>query len=82
MMIGGTDTSYGTFTWMLLYMVYYEEVATKLRKEIESVIGNRRPNHEDKYHCHYVMAFISEVMRIKKHLSSRSCFIRQLSLAK
>lgn len=65
MMIGGTDTSFGTFAWMLLYMCRYEEVGDRLRQEIESVIGDRKPTHEDRAHCHYVMAFISEVMRAK-----------------
>ena len=61
----GTDTSQTTFRWILLYLTLFPEMQQKLRQEIESQIGDRIPTHEDRNHCHYVMAFISETLRIR-----------------
>jgi hypothetical protein len=46
-------------------MANYPSMQTKMRHEIESVIGERMPVQEDRNHCHYVNAFISEVMRYR-----------------
>ncbi|CAG2179575.1 unnamed protein product, partial [Oppiella nova] len=61
----GTDTSQMTFQWLLLFLSYYPSVQRKLRQEIETQIGDRMPTHEDRNRCHYVMAFISETMRLR-----------------
>ncbi|XP_054165759.1 steroid 17-alpha-hydroxylase/17,20 lyase-like [Oppia nitens] len=61
----GTDTSQRTFQWMLLIMLYYREIQNKLRQEVESLIGDRMPTHEDRHRCHYIMAFISEILRFR-----------------
>ncbi|CAG2115773.1 unnamed protein product [Medioppia subpectinata] len=61
----GTDTSQGTFQWLLLFICYYPEMQKKLRQEIESQIGDRMPTHEDRNRCHYVMAFIAETLRFR-----------------
>ena len=61
----GSDTSVHTFEWCLLFLAYYPEVQKKLREEIECQIGNRAPTHEDRNHCHYVMSFISEILRFR-----------------
>ena len=63
MFLAGTDTSQMTFRWILLHMTYNKEIERKLREEIESVIGDRMPTHEDRNRCHYVMASISETLR-------------------
>ena len=65
LLFAGTDTSQTTFRWILLYLCYYPDIQKKLRQEIESEIGDRFPTHEDRDRCHYVMAFISETMRIR-----------------
>ena len=70
LIFAGTDTSQQTFHWLLLLLVYYPEIQKKLRQEIESQIGNRLPTHEDRNRCHYVMAFISEVLRYKNVIGS------------
>ena len=59
----GTDTSQTTFRWALFHMLYDKVIEKKLREEIESEIGDRMPTHEDRNRCHYVMAFLSEVLR-------------------
>ena len=65
MFFAGTDTSQKTFHWLLLNLCYYQEMQQMLRQEIENQIGDRLPTHEDKSHCHYVMAFISETLRLR-----------------
>ncbi|XP_054158509.1 uncharacterized protein LOC128956821 [Oppia nitens] len=63
--IAGTDSSYLTLLWSLLLLAYYPDVQQKLRKEIESIIGDRMPSHDDRQRCHYVMAFMAEILRYK-----------------
>ncbi|XP_054158510.1 cytochrome P450 2C31-like, partial [Oppia nitens] len=63
--IAGTDSSYIVFLWSLLLLAYYPDVQQKLRKEIESIIGDRIPTHDDRQRCHYVMAFMAETLRYK-----------------
>jgi cytochrome P450 len=46
-------------------MANYPEMQNKMRDEIDSVIGERMPLQEDRNHCHYVNAFISEGMRYR-----------------
>ena len=43
----------------------YPEMQMKMRKEVEEQIGDRIPVQNDKHNCHYINAFISEVLRIK-----------------
>ena len=50
---------------MLLLLSYYPEIQKKLRQEIDSNIGDRMPLQEDKNKCHYVNAFISEILRFR-----------------
>ena len=61
----GTDTSQSTFRWILLYLTLLPEMQQKMRQEIDNEIGDRLPTHEDRNRCHYVMAFISETLRIR-----------------
>ena len=46
-------------------MTYYPKTQQKLRQEIESEIGDRIPEYEDRNRCHYVMAFIGETLRFR-----------------
>ena len=50
---------------MLLLLSNYPEIQKKLRQEIDSNIGDRMPVQEDKNKCHYVNAFISELLRFR-----------------
>ncbi|XP_054162935.1 farnesoate epoxidase-like [Oppia nitens] len=65
MLIAGTDTSYNTFQWMLLFLANDLMVQKKLRKEISDKIGDRLPTLDDRQRLHYVMAFISESLRFR-----------------
>ena len=64
-MKAGVDTTQYTLRWALLFMTNYPEMQRKMRKEIEDHIGNRIVVQEDKSNCHYVNAFISEVLRFR-----------------
>ena len=46
-------------------MANFPEIQTKLREEIASQIGERIPVQNDKNNCHYVSAFINEVLRFR-----------------
>ena len=67
-LFAGTDTVMHTFEWCLLFLAYYPEVQKKLREEVEGQIGSRIPILEDRNHCHYVMSFISEILRFRNNI--------------
>ena len=46
-------------------MAKYPEIQAKMRKEVDDQIGDRLVMQEDKSNCHYVSAFISEVLRLR-----------------
>ncbi len=51
--------------WIILLMANNTDMQLKMREEIENVIGDRIALHEDKAKCHYVNAFIAEVLRYR-----------------
>nr|XP_060609970.1 cytochrome P450 1B1 [Anolis sagrei ordinatus] len=58
------DTLSTALQWLLLCLVRYPEVQTKLQEEIDKVVGrDRLPCAEDQPHLPYVMAFLYETMR-------------------
>ena len=59
----GTDTSQSTFRWIVFHMFFNRDIEKKLRKEVDSQIGDRIPTYDDRNLCHYCMAFLSEVLR-------------------
>ena len=59
------DTTGITLRWSLLLMSNFPEIQVKLREEIASQIGERIPVQNDKNNCHYVSAFINEVLRFR-----------------
>ena len=62
----GTETTKLTLLWLILFMAKYPHHQKALREEVDSVIGDSEcPSHEHRGDCHFVQAFISEVMRIR-----------------
>jgi len=49
----------------MLLMVKYPEMQKRMRHEIDSVIGDRMAVHDDRNHCHFINAFITETMRFR-----------------
>ncbi|KAI5722708.1 hypothetical protein M8J76_012369 [Diaphorina citri] len=58
------ETLNSSMSFMVLYMILYPDVQTKLQQELDKHLGTRRPTLEDRHHLHYVQAVISEVFRI------------------
>lgn len=60
----GQDTVSTIMQWMLLLLVKYPALQTKLQEQIDKVVGrDRLPSMEDKSNLAYLDAFIYETMR-------------------
>lgn len=60
----GQDTVSTVMQWMLLLLVKYPAMQTKLQEQIDKVVGrDRLPSMEDKVNLTYLDAFIYETMR-------------------
>uniref|UniRef100_A0A8C1G6G2 Cytochrome P450, family 1, subfamily C, polypeptide 2 n=1 Tax=Cyprinus carpio TaxID=7962 RepID=A0A8C1G6G2_CYPCA len=60
----GQDTISTALHWMLLLLVKYPSIQTKLQEQIDKVVGrDRLPSVEDKSNLAYLDAFIYETMR-------------------
>ena len=65
MAIAGSDTTATTINWILLYLLHYPEVETRLHKEIDDVFGrDRPPSLTDRSDLPYMEATILEALRI------------------
>lgn len=51
-------------TWIILYMANYPDLQTKMRMEIDDVIGDEIPKLDHKSRCNYINCFIAETLRI------------------
>ena len=61
--LGGTDSTGLALCWAFLFLSKYQDIQERLRNEIDSIIGDAVPNQDHRIQCHYVRAFISEVLR-------------------
>uniref|UniRef100_A0A8C9S4C4 Cytochrome P450, family 1, subfamily C, polypeptide 2 n=2 Tax=Scleropages formosus TaxID=113540 RepID=A0A8C9S4C4_SCLFO len=60
----GMDTVATALHWMLLLLVKYPHIQTKIQQQIDKVVGrDRLPSSEDKKNLVYLEAFIYEAMR-------------------
>ncbi|XP_075209674.1 cytochrome P450 1B1 [Chanos chanos] len=60
----GQDTISTVMQWILLFLVKYPTIQTKLQQHIDKVVGrDRLPSVEDKSSLAYLSAFIYETMR-------------------
>ncbi|XP_072024455.1 cytochrome P450 2U1-like [Amphiura filiformis] len=79
----GTESSASTMGWLMLHMMEYPEVQTRVHQELDAVVGrNRMPRMSDKPDLVYTHATILEVQRIQSigplgfpHLSSQKTSI-------
>jgi cytochrome P450 len=65
LLFAGVDTTQITVHWMFLLLAKYPVIQTRMRQEIEELIGDRLPEHKDIDNCQYVNAFICETMRFR-----------------
>jgi cytochrome P450 len=62
--LAGHDTTALTLTWTLYLLAQNPDVETKLRAELESVVGNRAPTASDRPNLKYAEQVIQESMRL------------------
>ncbi|XP_069129905.1 cytochrome P450 2J6-like [Argopecten irradians] len=63
--VAGTETTATTIKWAIMFLIHYPHVQTKLRKEIEDVVGfGRFPSINDKPEMVYTEACIHELLRM------------------
>ncbi|XP_072021521.1 cytochrome P450 2U1-like [Amphiura filiformis] len=81
--MAGTETTATTLRWLMLYMMEYPQVQSRIQEELDAVVGrNRMPRMSDKPNLVYTRATILEVQRIQSlgpigfpHRSSQNTFI-------
>ncbi|CAN7982314.1 unnamed protein product, partial [Ixodes hexagonus] len=59
-----TDTSLGTIQWLCLTMTRKPEIEEKMKKEIETILGQERPRMQDREKLPYTVACILESLRM------------------
>lgn len=65
MFVNGTESTVITLRWALLFMANFPAVQQRLRREVQHVIGNNVPTADHVERCHYIRAFVAEVMRFR-----------------
>ena len=62
--VAGTETTASSIRWAMLFLLHHPDIQTRLREEINLVIGEGRfPSLDDRKSLHYVEAFLAEVLR-------------------
>ncbi|XP_046394547.1 methyl farnesoate epoxidase-like [Ischnura elegans] len=65
MFIGGTDTTFNSLTFGLLYMIKFPEVQKKFQRVIDEHIGrDRLPSLKDRTEAPYLEATVCEILRL------------------
>ncbi|XP_075043119.1 cytochrome P450 2F2-like isoform X2 [Mixophyes fleayi] len=64
LLFAATETVSNTLCYLFLLLMKHPNVAEKVYKEIDDVIGHRPPNYEDRLKMPYTEAFIHEVQRV------------------
>ena len=63
--LAGSETTFSTLRWAILYMAAYPDVQEKVHQELVAVVGaNRLPSMGDKKNTPYTEAVLSEVQRV------------------
>lgn len=63
--MAGSDTTFNSLTFSILYMILYPNVQRKVQGELDRIVGrNRLPSLEDRAHLQYVEATLHEVLRL------------------
>ncbi|XP_038051519.1 cytochrome P450 2J2-like [Patiria miniata] len=66
MFAAGTDTTTYTILWLILLLMKYPDIQTKVQKEVDDVIGQTRPpSVADRAHMPYTEATLMEVQRYR-----------------
>jgi cytochrome P450 len=65
LLVTGHETVAETLCWTWLQLAHHPEVATRLRRELESVLGEREPTPADISRLPYVAMVIAESLRLR-----------------
>lgn len=61
----GSDTSQTTLRWIFLFIGKHADMQERMRAEVDMVIGDSIPTIDHRTDCHYVNAFVAEVLRFR-----------------
>lgn len=64
MLIAGHETTAAVLTWALFELSKNDDIMTKLREEIDDVVGDRQPTYEDIEKMKYLRLVIAETLRL------------------
>lgn len=70
-MIAGHETSSGTLSFAIYYLLKNPDVIRKLRDEIDAVIGEGQPKYEHLSKLPYLTAIVRETLRLQPPASTR-----------
>jgi cytochrome P450 len=62
--IAGSETTFTTLRWVLLYIAYHTDIQEKVFREIDSVFGDRSPSMSDKRRTPFTEATLNEIQRL------------------
>ncbi|SDM74583.1 cytochrome P450 [Allokutzneria albata] len=62
--LAGTETTSSSVSWTMHMLAEHPDVQERLRREAESVLGDRVPAYEDLIHLPYTRAVVTEVLRL------------------
>lgn len=64
-LVGGSETTIVLMTYAMFYLVQTPEVESKLRAELDSVLGSRPPTVQDLRNLPYLMQTVQESLRLR-----------------
>jgi cytochrome P450 len=65
MFLAGYETTSLTLAWLFYYLTHHPEVETRLRAEVDAVLGDRPPTFEDLPQLGYTRNVIQETLRLR-----------------
>lgn len=68
LLVGGSDTTATTLTWVMAWLLSNESVLAQVQDEIQRVLGDRAPRAEDIDQLEYLDAVIKEACRLSPML--------------
>ncbi|MCP3805142.1 cytochrome P450 [Allokutzneria sp. A3M-2-11 16] len=62
--LAGTETTSASVSWVMHLLAEHPDAQERLRRETESVLGDRVPAYEDLIHLPYTRAVVTEALRL------------------
>lgn len=64
-LVGGSETTIVLMAWAMFYVAQHKDVQARLRREIDEVVGDRRPTNDDLKKMPYLRNVVSETLRLR-----------------